>query len=368
MKYRHVIWLLLFCVLSSGTWATQHIPLPALGSDRVLDHAGLLSESQYQTLNNQLLNFEKQRGDGTQFVVYIVPTTAPETIEQFSLRAFNRWGLGKKGKNNGILLVVSLDDRNVRFEVGYGYEGVMTDALSGRIIRQSIIPNFKHEHYYTGIQNSVSRVINVINEAVGYQMGGSYGGFVLPKSIENYKLFYFISFITAYFTALFYGTKQRRLYIEKKIYRIAYADKSKRARANQQLQLAKLKKYHQYKYYFPSLFSTLLITTLYYLALMLLTTLLEGRFDLILLLLMALFCVVGSMFATPIILVVIHTILPAYRQQQQEWNDICRPYYSSSFSSSDFSSSSSSSSSSSDHDSGGGGGGSSGGGGASGHW
>lgn len=87
-----MIWLLLFCVFSSGSWATQRIQLPALGSDRVLDRAGLLSESQYHTLNSQLLNFEKQRGDGTQFVVYIVPTTGNETIEQFSLRAFNRWG------------------------------------------------------------------------------------------------------------------------------------------------------------------------------------------------------------------------------------------------------------------------------------
>ncbi|EOG1934432.1 YgcG family protein [Providencia stuartii] len=367
MKYRHVIWLLLFCVFSSGSWATQRIQLPVLGSDRVLDRAGLLSESQYHTLNSQLLNFEKQRGDGTQFVVYIVPTTGNETIEQFSLRAFNRWGLGQKGKNNGVLLVVSIDDRNMRFEVGYGYEGVMTDAIAGRIIRQSMIPDFKDNQYYAGIQNGVSRAINVMNEAPDYQMGEVHNGIVLPKSVEHYKLFYFISFIAAYFTMLFYGTKKRRLYLEKEIYSIEYASKSKRAK--KQKQLAKLKKYYQYKYYFPSLFSTLLMTILYYLALMLLAIWLEGDFSPILFLFVALFFVVGSMFATPILFLVIHTISPTYRQQRREWHDICRYYYlpSSSFSSSDFSSSSSSSSSSSDSSSGGGGG-SSGGGGASGSW
>ena len=117
--------------------------LPELKRERVIDSAGLLTGSQLTQLNRQLIEYELSRNDGSQFVVFIVPSTGGESIETFAHRAFNTWKIGRKGQNNGLLLVVAVNDRNLRFEVGYGLEGILPDVSAGRIIRQRITPEFK---------------------------------------------------------------------------------------------------------------------------------------------------------------------------------------------------------------------------------
>ncbi|TFT86009.1 TPM domain-containing protein, partial [Proteus mirabilis] len=129
--------------------------IPQLKTDRVIDSANLLTAQQFKALNTLLVNFENSRNDGSQFVVYIVPTTGKETIESFAFRVFNQWKIGRKGKDNGLLLVVAINDRNVRFEVGYGYEGALTDVLAGRIIRNEMLPFFRSNNYYAGIEQGV---------------------------------------------------------------------------------------------------------------------------------------------------------------------------------------------------------------------
>ena len=99
--------------------------LPELKRDRVIDSAGLLTGPQFTQLNRQLIEYELSRNDGSQFVVFIVPSTGGESIETFAHRAFNTWKIGRKGQNNGLLLVVAVNDRNLRFEVGYGLEGIL---------------------------------------------------------------------------------------------------------------------------------------------------------------------------------------------------------------------------------------------------
>ena len=124
---RNFLFILIF--LGFNTLADE-IKLPNWGTERVIDSARLLTKNEYQALNEQLINFENERGDGSQFLLYILPTTGSESIEQFSNRAFNHWGIGHKEKNNGLLLVVAINDHRVRFEVGYGYEGHVFNLVS----------------------------------------------------------------------------------------------------------------------------------------------------------------------------------------------------------------------------------------------
>jgi uncharacterized protein len=94
--------------------------------------------------------------------VLIVPTTQPEPIEAYSIRVAEAWKIGRKGQDNGVLLVVAKDDRKVRLEVGYGYEGSLTDATSRRIIAETISPFFRQGQFAAGIGAGVDRVSSVI--------------------------------------------------------------------------------------------------------------------------------------------------------------------------------------------------------------
>ncbi|MFC0179119.1 TPM domain-containing protein [Thorsellia kenyensis] len=132
-------------------------------NQRVMDKANLLSEAEKITLNTTLLEFEKQQNDGSQFFVYIVNSTQNETIEEFAYRVFNTIKIGSKTLNNGILIVMAVDDRKVRIEIGLGYEAIITDVQAGRIIRGIILPKFKMKEYFNGIMDGVIKTIHIIN-------------------------------------------------------------------------------------------------------------------------------------------------------------------------------------------------------------
>ncbi len=93
----------------------------------------------------------------------MVPTTQPEAIEQYSIRVVEKWKLGRKGADDGALLIIAKDDRTMRIEVGYGLEGVLTDAMSKRIISDDIVPNFRQGDFYGGVTVGVERIMAVIN-------------------------------------------------------------------------------------------------------------------------------------------------------------------------------------------------------------
>jgi uncharacterized protein len=125
---------LLACV---PVWGLDVPPLRG----RVNDLAGLLSPNTVQLVEKELAALESS--DSTQMVVLTVPSLEGETIEGFAIKTAQQWGIGRKGKDNGALLVVSKGDRSVRIEVGRGLEGSLTDALTGRIIDHVIVPEFK---------------------------------------------------------------------------------------------------------------------------------------------------------------------------------------------------------------------------------
>ena len=127
---------------------------------RVNDYAGILSPAMAQKIEERLALLEQT--DSTQVVVLTIPSLEGEVIEDFSIRVAEKWKVGQKVKDNGVILLVARDDRKVRIEVGRGLEGKLTDLVSGRIIRNSIIPNFKKGDFDNGIWAGTGDIIDVV--------------------------------------------------------------------------------------------------------------------------------------------------------------------------------------------------------------
>ena len=151
---------LLLTGLTSIVAAHAEVAVPPL-TQRVTDLTGTLDAQQARTLESQLAAFEKTKG--AQLGVLIVPTTQPETIEQYSIRVVNDWRLGRKGVDDGALLLIAKDDRALRIEVGYGLEGVLPDAVANRIIDEIIVPQFKRGDFYAGIASGLSAMMRIVN-------------------------------------------------------------------------------------------------------------------------------------------------------------------------------------------------------------
>jgi uncharacterized protein len=140
--------------------AHADVALPPL-TQRVTDLTATLDAGQTQTLESRLAEFEAKKG--AQLAVLIVPTTQPESIEQFGIRVVEAWKLGRKGVDDGALLLVAKDDHTLRIEVGYGLEGVLNDATAHRIIEEVIVPRFKRGEFYPGIESGTAAMMQVIN-------------------------------------------------------------------------------------------------------------------------------------------------------------------------------------------------------------
>lgn len=133
--------------------APQFPPL----SGRVVDEAGLLSAQTESTLSGRLAGFEQE--SGTQVVVVTLKSLQSYSIEEYGYQLGRHWGIGQKGENNGVLLIVAPNERKVRIEVGYGLEGVLTDAISHSIIQNAILPNFKANNYERGIVQGADAIL-----------------------------------------------------------------------------------------------------------------------------------------------------------------------------------------------------------------
>ena len=140
--------------------AAADVAVPPL-SGRVVDRTGTLSGSDISALTQTLKDLEARKG--SQVAVLIVPTTAPETIEQYSIRVAEAWKIGRRKIDDGALLVVAKNDRHLRIEVGYGLEGALTDVTSKRIIDEIIVPKFRSGDFAGGISAGVDRIVAVVN-------------------------------------------------------------------------------------------------------------------------------------------------------------------------------------------------------------
>ncbi|NLA75789.1 MAG: TPM domain-containing protein [Deltaproteobacteria bacterium] len=141
---------------ASGSFSLE---VPALKS-RVNDYANILSPSTEAQLEAVLAELEQT--DSTQIAVLTIPSLEGESIEDFSIRVADRWKIGQEKADNGAILLVSKNDRELRIEVGYGLEGKLTDLVSGRIIQYVIVPHFKRGDFDAGIISGVQAMIQTV--------------------------------------------------------------------------------------------------------------------------------------------------------------------------------------------------------------
>ena len=147
-------------LLGFAAWAVfADVAVPPLKA-RVTDITGTLSQQAVTQLEQRLAAFEAKKG--AQIAVLMVPTTQPESIEQYAVRAFEQWKPGRKGVDDGVLLVIAKNDRKLRIEVGYGFEGALNDATAKRIISDDIVPHLKRGDFAAGVEVGVARIIAVV--------------------------------------------------------------------------------------------------------------------------------------------------------------------------------------------------------------
>lgn len=142
------------------------LPRPAAAIDipavrgYVNDQADILTPATEQKLEQFLRGFEQS--DSTQIVILTIPTLEGEALEDYTLKVAEKWGIGQKGKDNGALLLIARDERQIRIEVGYGLEGRLTDLLAGRIIDNEIKPRFRTGDYDSGVLAGVQAMAEAV--------------------------------------------------------------------------------------------------------------------------------------------------------------------------------------------------------------
>lgn len=182
---RHSVFTLLIGLLVSCSVIAAP-SFPSL-SGRVVDKANLLGSTTEQRISQQLE--AHQNATGNQVVVVTVPNLQGYDIETYGYQLGRHWGIGQKGKNNGVLLIVAKQERRMRIEVGYGLEGTLTDAISSNIISAIMRPAFKRGQFEQGIQAGTTAII----EALGgqYQMRKTKSG----KGYSNWVIIPILLFL-----------------------------------------------------------------------------------------------------------------------------------------------------------------------------
>ncbi|MES2908057.1 MAG: TPM domain-containing protein [Pseudomonadota bacterium] len=165
---RHLSFLLLSLSLLLGATSAfsqdaaiaDETAVPALKS-RVTDLTGTLDASEQQALEQKLATFEQRKG--SQLAVLIVASTGQESIEQFGIRVAEQWKIGRKGSDDGLILIVAKADRTLRIEVGYGLEGVIPDAIAKRVISETIVPRFQAGDFAGGIDAGLAQLMSLVD-------------------------------------------------------------------------------------------------------------------------------------------------------------------------------------------------------------
>lgn len=170
--------MLIFFLVFVSRASADAPPLPVAPLNHVVDLAGIIDDSTEQNLNGYLMELEQKTT--AQVIVLTVSSLEGESIEDFSITvAHDRWKLGQKGKDNGILITVSLMDRKYRIEVGYGLEGILPDSLAGSLAREHLVPSFRKGDYSTGIFSVTLAISNIIAEHEGVEISG------MPRTQTN---------------------------------------------------------------------------------------------------------------------------------------------------------------------------------------
>ena len=192
---------LLFATISfsASAYALEVPPTPSVP---VVDQTGTLSQDQIDALVQKINAQEKSTGN--EIAVLMVKSLEGEALEDYSIKVARQWGVGQKDRNSGVLLFIAKDDRRLRIEVGYGLEGALTDARSGRIIRDRITPEFKAGNYYEGIDSGVDGIIAAIKNEADPNLNENDQ---VPSNLNFGDFFWILLFAPAWLSSILARTK-----------------------------------------------------------------------------------------------------------------------------------------------------------------
>lgn len=197
----------IFVLVFSSQFLHAQKEIPDLWGMRIHDEAHVLSESTINSLESSLAHFEDSTS--TQIAVLIVQSLDGEVLEDYSLRVAEHWKLGQKGKDNGALLFIAIDEHGMRIETGYGLEGPLPDARCAQIIRNVIAPNFRNGDFDAGVSEGVEAImLSVSGEYVADDSGDAAFSGVMSWQ-EKALVGVFLFFILGIFTFIGLATKGR---------------------------------------------------------------------------------------------------------------------------------------------------------------
>ncbi len=185
-------WAAIFCLFAGVAVAEPAVNFPAL-TGRVVDNAQILTASARQSLDSQLAEQEKQTTN--QVVVVTIASLQGMTIEDYTYRLGRYWGIGQKGKDNGVILLVAPNEKQIRIEVGYGLEGKLTDATSSQIIQTIIIPHFKAGAMERGVVAGTQAILSVLS-------GGPVPDSASASDGEHGDLMFILFFVVIFFSQM----------------------------------------------------------------------------------------------------------------------------------------------------------------------
>ncbi len=179
------------------------VPVPP-ASARVVDQTGSLTTAQRAGIEAKLAALESEKG--SQVAVLLVPTTRPEAIEQYALRVAEAWGIGRRGVDDGLLFLIALQDRAFRFEVGYGLEGAIPDAMANRILDEIAAPRFREGDLAGGIHAALDAVAAAIaGEPLPPPPARGSPGAGQPAGASPLDLLLMLSVISVFIFRAFFG-------------------------------------------------------------------------------------------------------------------------------------------------------------------
>ncbi|WP_394974876.1 TPM domain-containing protein [uncultured Croceitalea sp.] len=192
--------LLLTLFFTNLAWGQFTIPEKPIKQTSVYDYVNLLSASQKSKLEQKLIRYADSTS--TQIVIAIISSTEGENINFLGAQWGEKWGIGQENKDNGVLVLLAKDDRRIAINTGYGVEGLLTDAMSKRIIESIIIPEFKVGNYYNGLNKGADAIFKVLTGA--FQENRSFSN---NQGFSFESLLPFIIFLVIFFILI--GRKGR---------------------------------------------------------------------------------------------------------------------------------------------------------------
>lgn len=190
--------LITLCVLNISFLSAQSNEVPRI-VDPVTDLTNTLNRSEYYELRRQIIQFEDSTSN--QIVILMIPSLEGNEIRDYGINILEKNKIGQKGKDNGVLILVAKDDRKMSIEVGYGLEGVLTDAICDQIIRNEIRPRFKEDDYFRGLSAGITAIFQVTK-----------GGYAADKKKKRNTDWLPVLFIIGVIAASMFSVFRRRSY------------------------------------------------------------------------------------------------------------------------------------------------------------